>query len=89
MTKDLLRTKAGKDFVTNLLVNKFYKNEELLLDEALESLLEAKENLRKEVAVEAYMEEKTTLWGAAELADMSLEDFKKLLAERNIKIISA
>lgn len=89
MTTDLLKTKAGKDFVTELLINKFYKNEELLLDEALESLLTTKENLRREVAVEAYLEDKSSLWGAAEIAKMSLEEFKKLLSERNIKIVSS
>ena len=83
-----MKTKAGRDFVTELLVSKFYKSEDLLLYEALENLLSTKKNLRREVAVEAYLEGKTSLWGAAEIAGMPLEKFKKLLINRNIKITS-
>lgn len=89
MTTVMLRNKATRDFITNLLLSKFYKSEELLLDEALASLLEKKKNLRQEVAIEAYLEEKTSLWGAAEIAGMSLETFKKILVNRGIKMVTS
>lgn len=90
MLTNTLKTKAERDFVTSLLISKYYKkNEERLLDEALMSLLSNKENLRKEVAIDAYREKKVSLWRAAEIAEVSLEYFKSLLADRNVKIISS
>ena len=89
MTLSMLKHKPERDFVTDLLISKFYKSKDLFLEDALTSLLLSKNELRHEVAIEAYVKEKTSLWGASELADMPLDNFKKLLAKKHIKIIAS
>ena len=43
-------------------------------------------NLRIEIAVDLYKNEKVSLWRAAEIAGLCMDEFKDLLASRAIKI---
>ncbi|NPV62180.1 MAG: UPF0175 family protein [Methanotrichaceae archaeon] len=42
--------------------------------------------LRIEIAIDLYKNEKVSLWKAAEIAGLCMEEFKDLLASRSIKI---
>jgi len=42
--------------------------------------------LRIEIATDLYKNEKVSLWKAAEIAGLCMEEFKDLLASRSIKI---
>lgn len=76
---------ASRD-VEALLKSSVYGSREELLDDAFRALLELKPGLRTELAVELYRERKVTLWRAAEIAGVGLEEFKEILSSRNIEI---
>lgn len=62
-----------------------YKNKKELLNDAYRSLLRDKPSLKKEMAVSLYKKERVSLSKAAEMAGMSLEDFKEVLGERGVR----
>ena len=61
-----------------------YKNREVLLEDAFRTMLEVKPHLKREIAVELYKSEKISLSRAAEIAGVSLEEFKDILEIRGI-----
>ncbi len=63
----------------------YYKNREVLLEDAFRTMLEVKPQLKLEIAVELYKSEKISLSRAAEIAGVSLEEFKDLLEIKGIK----
>ena len=63
-----------------------YPNKEELIKDALRTLIRAKPELRRDVAVELYKKKKVSLSRAAEICGLNMEDFKELLKERGIKI---
>lgn len=63
-----------------------YKSREELMNDALRALLSMKPGLRIEIAIDLYKNEKVSLWKAAEIAGLCMEEFKDLLASRSIKI---
>lgn len=88
MEENLLKVKSTREFILNLLASRYFRDKDLLLAEAVKALLTLNPDLAKEVAIETYLKRKASLWGAAEMAGLSLEEFKKLLSSRRIKIVT-
>lgn len=61
-----------------------YNNKEDLLDDALRALLRENPTFKKKIAVTLYKKEKVSLAKAAEIANLSLDDFKSVLNSENI-----
>jgi len=72
--------------VEALLRTRLYGSKKELMNDAVRALMEMRPDLRVEVAVELYREREVTLWRAAEVAGMGLEEFKEVLSSRGIKI---
>jgi len=69
-----------------LLRTDIYRSKDDVISDAIRALLTLKPGLRIEIAVDLYRHGKVTLWKAADIAALSLEEFKKILASRSIKI---
>lgn len=69
-----------------LLEEGLFRNKEDLLNEALRALLRENPNLKKKIAFSLYKKEKATLSKAAEIAGLSLDDFKSVLSSENIPL---
>lgn len=63
-----------------------YRDENEFVRDAINTLLAANKELRLDLAVELYEEEKISLGRAAEIADLSYEDMKEELSNRGIEI---
>ena len=63
-----------------------YRSQEEAIGHALEVLLAANPQLRRNTAVELYRRSKVTLSRAAEIAGLELEAFKERLAEQDVPI---
>ncbi len=61
-----------------------YSNKEDAIKDAIRTLMETKSNLRLIASIEMYKKEKVSLGRAAELADMSVVEFKEVLISRDI-----
>lgn len=66
----------------------YYDNKSEFLRDATRTLLASRKDLRLAIACELYKKEKISLGRAVEIADVSYEEMKKILAERDIKIKS-
>ena len=64
-----------------------WQTEEEVLSEALDALLSSRPDLRRDVAVELYLQDKVTLSRAAEIASMNLWQFRDHLRSRGIEIV--
>lgn len=62
----------------------FYKDRDMLMKDAMQSLLRSKPELRRQLAIELYKEEKISLSRAAEIGGVDIESFKELLRESGI-----
>ncbi len=75
--------------VSSLIESGIYPDKETLFNDALGVLLEAKPQLRIEIAVRLYRKGKISLSRAAEIAGVSIEGIKNILSlhgiERNVK----
>jgi len=71
-----------------VLVPKYYKSRNALIEDAFRALLNLKPGLKVEVAVEFYLREDISLSKAAEIAGMDIESFKDLLKARGLKVSS-
>lgn len=71
-----------------VLVPKYYKNRDALVEDAFRALLNLKPELKVEIAVEFYLREDISLSRAAEIAGMDIESFKDMLKARGLKISS-
>ncbi len=65
---------------------KLYKDREELIRDAFRALLELKPALKIESAIDLYKRGEISLWSAAEVAGLSLEEFKESLASRGVRI---
>jgi predicted HTH domain antitoxin len=83
----LTRSKVVDEGIDSLIHSGYFKNKEKLMDEAFRTLLEVKPEIRVEIAVELYKEEKVSFGKASEIAGISQEGFKKILKSRGIKRI--
>lgn len=71
----------------NALVHaEIYKSREDVISDALRALLTLKPNLKIEIAIDLYKNKKISLWKAADIASLTLEEFKEVLASRSITI---
>jgi len=64
-----------------------WQTEEEVLSEALDALLSSRPELRWDVAMELYLQDKVTLSRAAEIAGMNLWQFRDHLRARGIEIL--
>ncbi len=67
-----------------LVKSRHYGSKDKLLDEAVRTLLEVKPALKIEIAVELYKKGAISLSRASEIAGVSAEGFKEILASRGI-----
>lgn len=72
--------------MNSLIELKFYKNRKDLVRDAFRALLELKPSLRIEAAIDLYRKKDVSLWSAAEMAGMSLEEFKEILEGRGVRV---
>ena len=63
-----------------------YRSEDEFVRDAIDTLLAANKNLRIDLAVDLYEQEKVSLGRAAEIASLDYETLKKELAERAVEI---
>lgn len=63
-----------------------YRSRDDAISDAVRALLTLKPGLRIEIAVDLYRHGKVTLWKAADIASLSMEEFKDILASRSIEI---
>jgi predicted HTH domain antitoxin len=77
---------STEEEINSLIRTKSYASKDEVISDALRALLVLKPGLKTEIAVDLYETGKVSLWRAADIAGMSLEDFKELLATRSIKI---
>lgn len=77
---------SANDEIDALVRAEIYNSREELITDALRALLSMRPGLRIEIAIDLYKNEKVSLWKAAEIAGLCMEEFKDLLASRSIKI---
>lgn len=71
-----------------VLVPKYYKSVDNLIEDAFRALLNLKPGLKVDMAIELYLKEEVSLSKAAEIAGMDMEDFKEILKVRGLKVSS-
>jgi predicted HTH domain antitoxin len=73
-----------------LATSRYFGSKKKLLDEAVRTLLEVKPALKTEIAVELYKKGTVSMGRACEIAGVSTEGFKEILASRGIvRIVKA
>ena len=80
-----------EDEINALIEQNIYSSKEAVIKEAVikdanRALLELKPNLKIEIAINLYKDQKISLWKAAETAGFCMEEFKEILASRGIMI---
>jgi|SRR3989338_6688562 len=65
----------------------YYSSKSDVVKDAIREMLEKNKNLRIAAAIEMYRKGGISLGRAAEIADVTLLDFKEALKERGIKIV--
>jgi predicted HTH domain antitoxin len=74
-----------EDEIEALIDAGYYSSKSDVVKDALRTLFETKSNLKIAASVEMYKDGKVSIGKAAELAGMSLIEFKEVLADRGIK----
>lgn len=78
---------ASKNEEIDALVrSEIYKSREEIISDAMRALLSMRPGLRIEIAIDLYRNKKVSLWKAAEIAGLCMEEFKDMLSSRSIKI---
>jgi predicted HTH domain antitoxin len=72
--------------INALLRMSIYRSKEDIITDAIRALFESKPQLKVEIAVDLYKNEEVSLWRAADIAGMTMEEFKEILSGRGIKI---
>ena len=72
--------------IDSLIRIKSYGSRDAVISDAVRALLVLKPGLKIEVALDLYKNGEISLWRAAEIAGLCLEEFKELLASRSILI---
>lgn len=62
-----------------------YKDEEEFIEEAINSLLAVRKDLRIEMACELYKRSEISLGKACEIVNVDIEEMKEILKKRNIR----
>ena len=76
----------NREEINALLRMNIYRSKEDIITDAIRALLESKPQLKVEIAVGLYKNEEVSLWKAADIAGMTLEEFMEILSGRGIKI---
>lgn len=76
----------NREEISALLRMNIYRSKEDIITDAIRALLESKPQLKVEIAASLYMNEEVSLWRAADIAGMTLEEFKEIISNRGIKI---
>lgn len=71
-----------------VLVPKYYKSVDNLIEDAFRALLNLKPGLKVEMAIELYLREEISLSRAAEIAGLDIESFKEIIKVRGLKVSS-
>lgn len=71
-----------------VLVPKYYKSTDALIEDAFRALLNLKPELKVEMAIELYLKGEISLLRASEIAGMDIESFKEMLKARGLKVSS-
>lgn len=79
--------KLMEDEIDALIEAGYYSSKSDVVKDAVRELLDSKKNLRTAAAVEMYRKGRISIGRAAEVAEMSLPDFKEALKDRGIKIV--
>lgn len=77
---------STEEEINSLIRTKSYASKDEVISDALRALLVLKPGLKVEIAVDLYKTGRVSLGKAADIAGMSLEEFKEILASRSIKI---
>ncbi len=72
----------NREEISALLRMNIYRSKEDIITDAIRALLESKPQLKVEIAVGLYENEEISLWRAADIAGMTLEEFKEILLEQ-------
>ena len=72
--------------IDSLIRIKSYDSRDAVISDAVRALLVLKPGLKIEVALDLYKNGEVSLWRAAEIAGLCLEELKELLASRSIRI---
>jgi len=72
--------------INALLRMNLYHSKEDIITDAIRALLESKPQLKVEIAVDLYKNKEVSLWRAADMAGMTIEEFKEILWSRGIRI---
>ncbi len=78
--------KLMEDEIDALIEAGYYSSKSDVVKDAVREMLEKNKNLRIAAAIEMYRKGRISIGRAAEVADISLEEFKEALKERGIKI---
>lgn len=70
----------------SLIRSKLFKSEEELLKEAIDALFYKRPELKREVAMDMYKNKEISLWKAAQMCGVPMEEFKEILRSRGIRI---
>jgi predicted HTH domain antitoxin len=71
-----------------VLVPKYYKSKDALIEDAFRALLNLKPGLKVEMGVELYLSGEISFSKAVEIAGMDIESFKDMLKARGLKVSS-
>jgi len=63
-----------------------YKSRDEVISDAMSALLTLKPRLKIDMAINLYRNKKVSLWRASDIASLTLEQFKDVLASRSIRI---
>jgi predicted HTH domain antitoxin len=64
----------------------YYSNREEFVDDAIRAFFEFRKEMKLAAVVELYKNDEISISKAAELAELNIEEMKRILAERGVKI---
>jgi len=77
---------TNREEINILMRMNIYHSKDDIIADAIRALLESKPLLKVEIAIGLYKYGDVSLWKAAEIAGMTLEEFKEILSSRGIRI---
>ncbi|RQW80353.1 MAG: hypothetical protein EHM14_05250, partial [Methanothrix sp.] len=75
-----------EDKLDALISAEIYRSRDEVISDAMSALLTLKPSLKIDMAVNLYKNKKVSLWRGADIASLTLEKFKDILASRSIRI---
>jgi predicted HTH domain antitoxin len=71
-----------------LIHSRLYSSKDELLEDAFRNMMETRPEIRLNVALELYRNKNISLGRGAEIAKIPIEEFKRILKDRGISIIT-